>query len=102
MAKLKVDRNAYIQLSSTTRAIGGTEDIGDDLVEVTEQTASLIGHVVGKVATSLRPDLGAIGASKATVKIGAKLGMKNGALTAWVTEVSGEGTIEVSVEFTRA
>jgi hypothetical protein len=99
MATLQIDNTAYIEVArGDGRGLDETRE--NNLVEVTEDAASLIGSVIGRVVTSLKPDLKAIGGSKATVKVGAKLGIKNGKLTAWVTEVSGEGSVEVAVEFT--
>lgn len=79
----------------------GAESLNDKLEEVTDEAASFLARQIGGLATKLRPDLASINASKATVKFGLKLVVKNGKLTSWVTEASAEGSIEVSIEFTK-
>ena len=94
----EVDPAVYVE----TVVLGiAPEGLDDRLVEVTEATANVLRKAIEGVATTLRPDLDKIGASKATVKIGAKLAIKNGRITALISEISGEGTVEVSVEFVR-
>lgn len=97
-AKPDIDQRVFFELGEPPEVqIAG---IDDRIVEVTEETANVLQRAIQAVATNLKPDLRAIGASKATVKIGAKLAMKNGRLTALISEVTGEATVEVTVEFT--
>jgi hypothetical protein len=95
--------SVYISIGSDEPGGEGYESfggIGDKVVALTEDIAAAIRNSIGVVAVQLRPDLAAIGASKATVKLGVKAVAKAGGLAALVTEVGGEGTIEVSIEFT--
>jgi len=90
----------YIKVAPDPEVESFGGGIGDRVVELTEGIAEAIRKSIGAVAVQLRPDLKAIGASKATVKLGVKAVAKAGGLAALITEVGGEGTIEVSIEFT--
>jgi hypothetical protein len=95
----------YIKIGSEVidegdEQLGG--GIGDRVVALTEEVAAAIRRSISTVAVQLRPDLAEIKASKATVKLGVKVVAKAGGLAALVTEIGGEGTIEVSIEFTDA
>lgn len=75
------------------------ENVTDSFVKVTDKISTAIRGWVGATAKTLSPDLAQIGASKASVKFGVKLSLKNGELTSLITEAGLEGTIEVTVEF---
>jgi hypothetical protein len=96
---LQADDQVWIELAGNDQALSA-ESLDDRIAEVTAETVAILQHAIGAVAVGLRPDLKAIGASKATVKIGAKLVVKAGKLAALISEVGAEGTVEVTIEFT--
>ena len=75
---------------------------GDRVAALTSESAGLLQKAIQAVASQLKPDLKALGASKATVKLGAKLTVKSGKLAALIAEAGGEGTVEITVEFDAA
>jgi hypothetical protein len=84
------------------RPTGGSRvaEQGDRVAALTSETAGLLQKAITAVASQLKPDLESLGASKATVKLGAKLAVKSGKLAALIAEAGGEGTVEITVEFT--
>src|SRR5690242_11163091 len=60
----------------------------EKLDDLTEEVAKYLRLTISRTAKELRPNLEDIGGSKATVKFGIKLGIKNGKLTSVVTEVA--------------
>ena len=84
------------------RPTGGSRgaERGDRVAALTSETAALLQKAITAVASQLKPDLKSLGASKATVKLGAKLAVKSGKLAALIAEAGGEGTVEITVEFT--
>jgi hypothetical protein len=93
------DPSVYIRIGNDPEAESYEANVGDRIVELTADVAGAIRNSIGAIATGLRPDLEGIQASKATVKLGVKVVAKAGGLAALITEVGGEGTIEVSIEF---
>lgn len=97
--QIELDEVVWVEVADIETPMS-TDRFDDNVVEVTAATARLLQRAIGVVALGLRPDLEALGASKATVKIGAKLTMKAGKLAALISEVGAEGTVEVTIEFT--
>lgn len=99
VVRVSIAESPLIYIEDLDRPDVTIESAKERLFDVSDEVADFLRSSVGRMAVAVRPDLAAIGASKATVKFAVKLSVKNGKLTSWVTEVGAEGTVEVSVEF---
>lgn len=103
-ATIDIDDKSYLlveDFDAGARSVRSLTGASDRLVEVTDDVAYAIRRSIGRLAKYLAPDLDELNASKATVKFAVKASLKNGKLTSFVSEVGVEGSIEVSIEFSK-